>query len=555
MWTASAAVIIYNGRGARGIRQERQFGMIRITRLKLNPNHTQQDLREQIIKRLKLKKQQFTYEIERQSVDGRNKPFMKYIYTVDVKISGWDSDKEKYLIQKINNNNIMYTNGVIYKFPDVKEEHLGDKVVIVGTGPAGLFCGLMLARAGLKPVIFERGSDVARRSEKVRKFWETGELDRECNVQFGEGGAGTFSDGKLNTQIKDSSGRIRKVLEIFVEFGAPKEILYLAKPHIGTDVLAKVVFNMREEICRLGGSVFFDSKVTDICVEKDEKSVIINNDERVPFDRLVLALGHSARDTFELLYSRGFSMEQKAFAVGVRVEHPQEMVDDYAYGENIYELPPASYKVTYKAQKGRGVYSFCMCPGGYVVNASSEEGRLCVNGMSYSKRDGRNANSAVVVTVTPEDYKVFGDGPLAGVAFQRDLEEKAYREGKGKIPCQTYESFKLHQECHTLGEILPCTKGAYQTADLHRVFPEELCSSIVEGMEGFSRQFPGFNRKDAVLLGVESRTSSPLRIVRNENLVSNFNDIYPCGEGAGYAGGITSAAVDGIRVAEAIVTA
>lgn len=528
--------------------------MIKIHQLKINPNHSQQELREQIKRKLKLKQQDFSYEIEKQSVDGRNKPYIKYIYTVDVTISGYSEQQQQKLVEKINDNNIMYTSETPYVFPKVNENHLKERIVIIGTGPAGLFCGLMLARAGLKPVLYERGSDVASRREKVSRFWETGILDTECNVQFGEGGAGTFSDGKLNTQIKDSTGRIRRVLEIFVEFGAPEEILYSSKPHIGTDILMKVVYNMRREIERLGGAIYFNSKMTDICIEKAEKSVIINHSERVCYDKLVLALGHSARDTFEMLLSRGFAMEQKAFAVGVRIEHPQKMIDDYAYGENIYELPAASYKVTYKADEGRGVYSFCMCPGGYVVNASSEEGRLCVNGMSYSGRDSRNANSAIVVTVTPKDYKAFGDSPLAGMEFQRDLERKAYVEGKGRIPCQTYDSFRKNETCTALGEIEPCTKGAYTLADLHRVFSEELCSAIAEGIEGFSRQLPGFNRKDAVLLGVESRTSSPVRIIRNKSLVCDFEGVYPCGEGAGYAGGITSAAIDGMRVAEAIVT-
>ncbi len=526
--------------------------MIRITQLKLNPDHSEKDLREQIRKKLKLNRQSFSYEIEKQSVDGRKKPYLKFIYTVAVRIADYSEEQQQAYVQRINDNNIMYTKENRYQFPKADKDRLSEKIVIIGTGPAGLFCGLMLARAGFRPLLFERGSDVVRRSEKVQKFWESGILDTECNVQFGEGGAGTFSDGKLNTQIKDPAGRIRHVLEIFVEFGAPKEILYAAKPHIGTDILTKVVFQMREEICRLGGSVFFDSKMTDICIKTKEASVLINDSQKVCFDRLVLALGHSARDTFELLYAKGFLMEPKSFAVGVRVEHPQEMIDDYAYGENIYELPPASYKVTYKAKEGRGVYSFCMCPGGYVVNASSEEGRLCVNGMSYSKRDAKNANSAVVVTVTPDDYKQFGQGALSGIAFQRDLEEKAFREGNGNIPCQTYESFKENKKGVSFGEILPCTKGAVAPANLQNILPEELCGSIIEGMEGFARQLPGFNKKDALLLGVESRTSSPVRIVRDERLVSNFDRIYPCGEGAGYAGGITSAAIDGIRVAEAI---
>lgn len=529
--------------------------MIRITQLKLNPNHSEQDLREQIKKRLKLKKESFSYEIERQSVDSRNKPYLKFIYTVAVSISDCTETQQQRMVHQINDNSVMYTTKSSYQFPKADKDRLSENIVIIGTGPAGLFCGLMLARAGLKPLLFERGSDVKRRGEKVQEFWKSGILDKECNVQFGEGGAGTFSDGKLNTQIKDSAGRIRHVLEVFVEFGAPKEILYAAKPHIGTDILTKVVFEMRNEICRLGGSVFFDSKMTDICIGNKEQSVIINDNKKVVFDRLVLALGHSARDTFEMLYSKGFLMEPKSFAVGVRVEHPQELIDEYAYGENIYELPAASYKVTYKAKEGRGVYSFCMCPGGYVVNASSEEGKLCVNGMSYSTRDSKTANSAVVVTVTPDDYKKFGNGALSGMAFQRDLEEKAFQAGKGKIPCQTYKSFKENRTDTSFGEILPCTKGAVLPANLRNIFPEELSGSIIEGMEGFARQLPGFNQEDALLLGVESRTSSPVRIVRDERLVSNFDRIYPCGEGAGYAGGITSAAIDGIRVAEAIVAA
>lgn len=526
--------------------------MIRISRIQLNPDHTEADLREQIRKKLKLKNHAFSYEIEKQSVDSRKKPHLKFIYTAAVRISGFSDEQQQAFVKRLNDNNIMYTKEHNYQFPKADKERLTEQVVIIGTGPAGLFCGLMLARAGFKPLLFERGSDVLRRSEKVQKFWESGILDTECNVQFGEGGAGTFSDGKLNTQIKDAYGRIRKVLEVFVEFGAPKEILYVAKPHIGTDILTKIVFRMREEICRLGGTVYFDSKMTDICVENNERFITINATRRVPFDRLVLALGHSARDTFEMLYAKGVFMEPKSFAVGVRVEHPQELIDEYAYGENIYELPAASYKVTYKAKEGRGVYSFCMCPGGYVVNASSEEGRLCVNGMSYSKRDGKNANSAVVVTVTPDDYRQFGHGALAGIAFQRDLEEKAYREGRGKIPCQTYKSFKENGNDASFGEIVPCTKGAVIAANLRHILPEALCASIIEGMEGFARQLSGFNRADALLLGVESRTSSPVRILRNEQFVSNFDRVYPCGEGAGYAGGITSAAIDGIRVAEAI---
>lgn len=548
--------------------------MIRINQIKLKPNHSEEDMILEIRKKLKLKKESFTYTIEKRSVDGRNKPYIKYIYSVDVAVKDFDELQEKKLIKKINDKNIMFTKTTRYTFPKCNEPVFLKKIVIAGSGPAGLFCGLMLAKAGLKPLILERGSCVDIRKEKVEAFWNGGELDTECNVQFGEGGAGTFSDGKLNTQVKDTSGRIRKVLETFVEYGAPEEILYSNKPHIGTDILIEVVKNIRNDIIECGGEIRFDSKMTDICFlsdnedhcrdsisqnnegrqsEKEKRigAVVVNGSERIPCDVLVLALGHSARDTFKMLLDKGLEMIPKAFAVGVRMEHPQQMIDEYAYGENIYELPSASYKVTHKAEKGRGVYSFCMCPGGYVVNASSEENRLCINGMSYSARDSKNANSAIVVTVSPEDYGT--DSPLAGVEFQRRLEEAAFREGNGKIPCQTYGSFKENQECNELEDVVPCTKGDICISNLHKILPSYVCDTIVEGVESFARQIPGFDRKDAVLLAVESRTSSPVRIVRDDKMMSNVLGIIPCGEGAGYAGGITSAAVDGIRAAEAVV--
>lgn len=528
--------------------------MIRINQIKLKPDHSEKDMLLEIQKKLKLKKEAFTYTLEKCSIDGRNKPYIKYIYSVDVSIKGFDSFMEQKLVKKINDNNVMFTENVSYSFPECKDDIAGKKIVIVGSGPAGLFCALMLAKAGAKPIVLERGSCVEIRKDKVEDFWSGGKLDTECNVQFGEGGAGTFSDGKLNTQIKDSAGRIRKVLEVFVEYGAPEEILYSNKPHIGTDILMDVVKNMRNAIIKRGGEFFFDSKMTDICVkdggQRHIEAVIVNDSRKIPCDVLVLALGHSARDTFEMLLKHGITMVPKAFAVGVRMEHPQKMIDDYAYGENIYELPAASYKVTHRAGEGRGVYSFCMCPGGYVVNASSETKRLCINGMSYSSRDSRNANSAIVVTVEPKDYGM--DSPLAGVEFQRKLETAAFLEGNGKIPCQTYKSFKNNEECKDFGEIRPCTKGETKLSNLHNILPEYICDTIIRGVESFGRQIPGFDRDDAVLLAVESRTSSPVRIIRDEDMMSNIMGIIPCGEGAGYAGGITSAAVDGIRAAERI---
>lgn len=405
------------------------------------------------------------------------------------------------------------------------------------------------------------------RIRDVERFWQEGVLKPDSNVQFGEGGAGTFSDGKLNTLVKDKDGRNLAVLQTFVKFGAKESILYEAKPHIGTDALCDIVKSMRKEIIRLGGQVRFQSKVTGLCIQNGRLTgVIINGQEELSCNQAVLAIGHSARDTFDMLYQAQIPMEAKAFAVGFRVEHPQSMINVSQYGmENPGALGAASYKVAAQTSVGRGVYSFCMCPGGYVVNASSEEGRLAVNGMSYSGRNGVNANSAVIVAVTPEDFKE--KHPLAGIAFQRSLEEKAYELGRGKIPVQRYGAFKrcverelTQKEDEKITEqaseegafLMPQNKGGYRYADVSRILPEECNRAFVEGMTQFGRMIPGFDREDALLSGVESRTSSPVRIRRDETLQSEIRGLYPCGEGAGYAGGITSAAMDGIRVAEAV---
>ena len=384
-------------------------------------------------------------------------------------------------------------------------------------------------------------------------FFETGVLDTETNIQFGEGGAGTFSDGKLNSVIKEKDGRIRKVLETFVEFGANPEILYVNKPHVGTDVLSVVVSNIRNEIIRLGGTVNFNSKVTDIYIDTGKITGIRVNDEYdEEFNAVVLAPGHSARDTFEMLLKKGIEMEKKSFAVGMRIEHNQSLINNFAYGrDDNGSLPVADYKVTAKAGNNRGVYSFCMCPGGYVVNASSEKNMTCVNGMSYSKRDGKNANSAIVVTVNPED---FGEnGVLSGMYFQRQLEHNAYLQGKGSVPYQLNEDFIKGKATSGYGSVKPQILGKKTGADLREVFPEFICESIIDGMKSFDKIIHGFNMGDAVFSGVESRTSSPVRIIRNEMFESiSVKGLYPCGEGAGYAGGITSAAVDGIKVAEAV---
>ena len=419
----------------------------------------------------------------------------------------------------------------------------------------------MLARSGYAPLLIERGGCASKRRKAVEHFWATGELDTSSNVQFGEGGAGTFSDGKLNTLVKDRSGRGRLVLETFVNAGAPEDILYESKPHLGTDVLIDIVGNIRREIERLGGMVMFDTLLTDLIIEQGAvRAVEIEHAHDggakavrriLETDALVLAIGHSARDTFYMLERRGVPMERKAFAVGVRIEHPQSLIDEYQYGTGYPpDLPPAAYKLARKTSSGRGVYSFCMCPGGYVVNASSELMGTAVNGMSYSGRDGSNANSAMVVTVNPED---FGEGGVtAGVEFQRRLERAAYREGRGKVPVQTFEDFCRDRPSAGLGDVEPCIKGGWEFGNVRGIFPNELSAALEEGIGDCGRIIRGFDRADAVLSGVESRTSSPVRILRDENLESGIKSLFPCGEGAGYAGGITSAAVDGIKVAEKV---
>ena len=500
--------------------------------------------------------------IVRQSIDARRKPEIFYIYTLDVEVRNQESILCRF---RGKENLVSRQEAVRYTFPAsgmCKQEH---PTVIIGLGPAGLFCGYFLALHGYQPVILERGKAVEERKKDVERFWATGKLDTFSNVQFGEGGAGAFSDGKLNTLVKDKDGRNGIVLETLVQFGAKESIRYEAKPHIGTDVLCQVVSRMRQEIIRLGGTVRFSSCVTELLMENGHVTgVVVNGKERLSCSQVVLACGHSARDTFFMLHDKLIPMEAKAFAVGLRVEHPQSMINVSQYGmENPGELGAAPYKLTAKAANGRGVYSFCMCPGGYVVNASSEEGRTAVNGMSYSGRSGENANSAIIVSVTPEDFG--SDHPLAGIDFQRSLEERAYQLGGGKIPVQKYGDFcecvERERGLKAGGEpdgvidadsLQPQCKGGYVFADVSRILPQACNEAIVEGMTVFGRQIKGFDRPDALLSGVESRTSSPVRILRDESLQSSVRGLYPCGEGAGYAGGITSAAMDGLRVAEAI---
>ena len=498
-------------------------------------------------------------------MDARDKQKLHYSYSVEIPETGFTQQEIRKLL---TNKNIMLTSNKKYDFASqISHDFIEDKPalqhppIIVGTGPAGLFCGYQLAKAGYHPILLERGMNVEHRVREIQSFWDGGDLNPDCNVQFGEGGAGTFSDGKLNTMIHDKTGRIGEVLRTFVSFGAPEDILYVNKPHIGTDRLRDVVKNMRNEIIRLGGQVLFQTCLTDIAFEKDTAdadrvcSVTVKDAQgmhTIPCDCLVLAIGHSARDTFELLQQRAFRMSPKAFAVGLRIEHPAEMIRHAQYGDSPEAkfLPAADYKLTHQTEEGRAVYSFCMCPGGHIVNASSEPGMTAVNGMSYRARDARNSNSAIVVNITPEDFN--GTGPLAGMDFQRYWERAAYQAGNGKVPLQLFGDYRRNQISTSYGTIIPDIKGQYAFANLNDCLPKFVNNAIIKGVMAFDHRIPGFASEDAILCGIESRTSSPVRIERNEEFYSNYKGVYPCGEGAGYAGGITSAAVDGIKVAEAI---
>ena len=524
--------------------------MLRISQLKLQPNHTENDLLRKIAKTLQISEHQImNYRIQKQSIDARKKADIKYVYTVDVNVVD-----EQYVLRK-KLTNVTVAKDIKYSFQISGERVLTQRPSIIGAGPAGLFCAYLLAEHGYRPIVYERGASVEERIKDIETFWETGVLNPESNVQFGEGGAGTFSDGKLNTLVKDVSGRNKRVLEIFVENGAPKDILYQNKPHIGTDLLIQVIRNMRAKILSWGGEIHFHSKFTDFEIENGRlKQIKIETKEStnwIKTDTLVLAIGHSARDTFSMLYEQKIPMCAKAFAVGVRVEHKQEMMNASQYGTlHSYELPPAAYKLATTLENGRGVYSFCMCPGGYVVNASSECGYLAINGMSYHDRAGENANSAIVVTVSPDDFHT--EHPLGGMYFQRDLEKRAFALGNGNIPMQRFADFCENKVTTALGTVTPQVKGTYMFANLREIFPTVINESIAEGIQSFERQIQGFSDDDTLLLGVESRTSSPVRIVRNEELQIDGTGIYPCGEGAGYAGGITSAAMDGMKIAEKI---
>ncbi|MCI9329817.1 MAG: NAD(P)-binding protein [Ruminococcus sp.] len=532
--------------------------MLRLSQIRLRPGHSEQELEDRLRKLLNLKKSEpLEYQIFKQSIDARKKPDIFYTYTVDVKLRQEEAVLKRAGQKKQRPGQIEKQEEVLYQPPAHGAKKLSHRPVVAGAGPAGLFCAWLLAREGYRPLLLERGAPVEERIRDVEAFWKGGPLDPESNVQFGEGGAGTFSDGKLNTLVKDACGRNRLVLEAFVRFGAPEQILYEQKPHIGTDILSRVIRNLREEIRQSGGEIRFHSRLTGLtCAENAEgrslRQITVNDMEEIPAEVLVIAVGHSARDTFRMLLDSGIPMQAKAFAVGVRVEHPQQMIQKVQYGSCwAGKLPAASYKLSENLDNGRGVYTFCMCPGGYVVNASSEAGRIAVNGMSYHGRAGINANSAVIVTVSPKDFG--NDHPLAGVEFQRRLEATAYREGQGRIPVQRFGDFCRNVRTTALGMILPQIKGEYRLANVRGIFPEELADSLQRGICAMDKRIPGFAREDMVLSGVESRTSSPVRMIRGDTMECEIGGIYPCGEGAGYAGGIMSAAMDGVKVGEAII--
>lgn len=522
--------------------------MIRVRQIKIDAlNDTEEMLLKAVAKKLKSEQRQICgTSIVKKSIDARNKSSVCYVYELDVQVQN-----EVGVLKKCKSADVFLAPDTEYRFDKTGTVPVKHPPVIVGSGPAGLFAAYILAENGYNPIVIERGEDIDRRTETVRKFWADGKLNKESNVQFGEGGAGAFSDGKLNTLVKDEGNRCRKVLQTFVKSGAPEEILYSQKPHIGTDLLVTVIRNMREAIKSMGGKFMYNSCLTDIITENNTiKGIVVNNSQRIDCDILVAAVGHSARDTFKMFYDKGIVMSAKPFAVGVRVQHNQNMINLSQYGEKYMDLlPNASYKLTFKSTSGRGVYSFCMCPGGYVVNASSEEGRLAINGMSYNDRGSDNANSAIIVTVTPDD---FGTSPMDGVEFQRCLEEKAYALGNGKIPAQLLSDFAEGKCSSGFGNVKPLFKGNYSFADINEILPDYVTVPLKESFEYFGRKIKGFDSGDTILAAVESRTSSPLRIERDESGQSSVRGLYPCGEGAGYAGGITSAAMDGIKIAEKI---
>ena len=514
--------------------------MIKITNIKIKADLSDNELFEKIYKKYKINKNDVTERrIIKKSIDARNKADIFYNYSVELECKNEDKIKNVQIVKKEE------------PFKIIVNRKSSKRPVIIGAGPAGLFSALTLAQNGIKPIIIEQGKTVDERKKDVEEFQKTGKLNTLSNVQFGEGGAGTFSDGKLTSGIHNPLCKI--VLKEFYNFGAPKQILYINKPHIGTDNLINIIRNMRNEIIKLGGEFLFNEKVTDFEFENSKVTAVICG-KRIETDTVILAIGHSARSTFEKLYEKGVKMEKKNFSIGVRIEHKQSMINKSQYGEiTKLKLPPAEYKMAYHGEN-RSCYTFCMCPGGTVIASSSEPETIVTNGMSVYARNGENANSAVLVNVTPNDFK--GESPLEGMYFQKDLEQKAFKLGGSNYnaPIQRFEDFEKNVKSTHIGEIKPTYKPGVTLSNLNEILPDFISKTLIEGIKYFDKSIKGFAHPDAILTGVETRSSSPVQITRNENKQSNIKGLYPCGEGAGYAGGIMSAAVDGIKCAIAVLT-
>lgn len=514
--------------------------MIKITNIKIKADLSDDELFEKIYKKYKINKNDVTEKrIIKKSIDARNKADIFYNYSVELECKNENKIKNVQIVKKEE------------PFKIIVNRKSSKRPVIIGAGPAGLFSALTLAQNGIKPIIIEQGKTVDERKKDVEEFQKTGKLNTLSNVQFGEGGAGTFSDGKLTSGIHNPLCKI--VLKEFYNFGAPEQILYINKPHIGTDNLINIIRNMRNEIIKLGGEFLFNEKVTDFEFENSKVTAVICG-KRIETDTVILAIGHSARSTFEKLYEKGVKMEKKNFSIGVRIEHKQSMINKSQYGEiTKLKLPPAEYKMAYHGEN-RSCYTFCMCPGGTVIASSSEPETIVTNGMSVYARNGENANSAVLVNVTPNDFK--GESPLEGMYFQKDLEQKAFKLGGSNYnaPIQRFEDFENNVKSTHIGEIKPTYKPGVTLSNLNEILPDFISKTLVEGIKYFDKSIKGFAHPDAILTGVETRSSSPVQITRNENKQSNIKGLYPCGEGAGYAGGIMSAAVDGIKCAIAVLT-
>ncbi|MDC7702922.1 NAD(P)/FAD-dependent oxidoreductase [Vogesella indigofera] len=530
--------------------------MLRLAEIKLPLDHHDSALREAVCARLGVPDSAIrALTVFKRSYDARRSS-QQLIYIVDLDVAGEDA-----LLKKFKGDpHVGATPDMNYYYVGQAPATLPCRPLVVGFGPCGIFAALILAQMGFKPIVLERGKEVRQRTKDTWGLWRKNVLNPESNVQYGEGGAGTFSDGKLYSQIKDPRYLGRKVIDEFVKAGAPEEIVYVAKPHIGTFKLVTMVEKMRATIIELGGEIRFEHKVTDVLLDGDGdtrqlRGVVLDNGEQLLSDHVVMALGHSARDTFEMLHARGVYMEAKPFSIGCRIEHPQSLIDKARHGKHAGHpiLGAADYKLVHHAKNGRAVYSFCMCPGGTVVAAASEPGRLVTNGMSQYSRNERNANSALVVSITPEDYP--GEGPLAGIALQRQLEELAFKLGgeNYEAPAQLVGDFLAGKPSTQLGEVEPSYKPGVKMSDLASILPPYAVEAMREALPAFDRQIRGYAMHDAVLTGLETRTSSPLRITRGDDLQSlNVRGLYPAGEGAGYAGGILSAGVDGIRIAEAV---